>query len=64
MNKNGFIDLELDLNTIVYGAMGIGAGILSLYVMHASPANAFWKILTFIVSTVAGFFATKIIVEK
>jgi hypothetical protein len=53
MNRLG--QLEMDMEMLLAIALGIATGMISMYVMKSSPLNGFWKIMTFILSSIAGW---------
>ena len=56
--------IDLDMETMAAGGLGLLCGGLALFVMKGAGLGLFWKILTFGVSTVAGFFVAHIIFTK
>jgi len=61
MNKKGFIDFEFGTETFVAIGFGLLAGFIALFVMKSSGAGIVWKMVTFLVSAIAGFFASYVI---
>ena len=52
---------ETDLVGLAFGVIG---GFIALFVMKSVPLGVFWKIMTFVLSTVAGYVISKIILNK
>ena len=53
MNKLG--QLEMDMEMLIAIALGIATGFIAMYVMKSSPLGGFWKVMTFILSSIAGW---------
>jgi len=66
MNKKGFIDfdMDLDMETILAIALGVVCGFIALFVSKGSGAGFIWKLGTFVVSMVVGFYISRFILNK
>ena len=56
--------LELDMETVAAGGMGLLCGGLAVFVMKGAGLGIVWTVLTFICSSIAGFFVANIIFNK
>ena len=66
MNKKGFLDLDMELDgeTMMAAIFGIICGFIALIVAKQSAVGVFYKIMTFVVSTIAGFFLSRFIFSR
>lgn len=62
MNKRGFLDMDEEF--LVALGLGLCGGFISLFVIKSVDLGLFWKIATFLVSTIVGTFATQFILNK
>lgn len=61
MNKKGFLDIELDQETLVSLGLAVLAGFVSLFVMKSVDNGIVWKGITFIATVAISFFVVRFI---
>ena len=73
MNKKGFIEVEMDMETMMCLGMGVLTGFIGLFIVSnqglgfsdpISKPGLFLKFITFVCCTAAGFFMTKFIASR
>lgn len=61
---NNKAQLDFDMETIAGAGLGLLGGMLALYVMKGAGLGFFWKIMTFVCTSIAGFVISKIILSR
>ena len=54
----------MDMETLVAIWLGLACGIIAVIVAKGSPVGGLYKIMTFLVSSVVGFFMAKFIISR